>query len=85
MKKKFNLENKTIIITGGASGIGKAIGLATAEQGANIIILDLNKKEILKTVGEVKKMDRYLKGIYVTLPITLKFFQLSRKFLKPIQ
>ena len=32
MKKKFNLENKKIIITGGASGIGKAIVIATVHR-----------------------------------------------------
>ena len=37
MKREF--EGKTVIITGGASGIGKATALAFAEQGANIVIV----------------------------------------------
>lgn len=37
MKREF--EGKTVIITGGASGIGKAAALAFAEQGANIVIV----------------------------------------------
>ena len=44
MKKKFNLENKTIIITGGASGIGKAIGLATD------IINNFEKKHTIELI-----------------------------------
>ena len=34
----MSLEGKVAIVTGGNSGIGKAIALALAEQGANIVI-----------------------------------------------
>ena len=39
------LEGKTAIITGAARGIGKAIALKFAEQGANIAFTDLNIDE----------------------------------------
>lgn len=32
------LENKTVIVTGGAKGIGKAVALAFAKEGANIVL-----------------------------------------------
>ena len=35
---------KNIIITGGASGIGKALGFLFAESGATVILFDINKK-----------------------------------------
>ena len=35
---KFKLENKVAIVTGGASGLGKAMGKALAEAGANLVI-----------------------------------------------
>jgi NAD(P)-dependent dehydrogenase (short-subunit alcohol dehydrogenase family) len=39
----MRLENKRAIVTGAASGIGKAIALAFAAEGADVAILDLNE------------------------------------------
>ncbi|AEM77808.1 SDR family oxidoreductase [Thermoanaerobacter wiegelii] len=38
----LNLENKVAIVTGGASGIGKEIAIKLAEQGASVVIADIN-------------------------------------------
>jgi len=40
--KSFDLSGKQAIVTGGGSGIGKAIAIALAGQGAEVCILDLN-------------------------------------------
>jgi 2-keto-3-deoxy-L-fuconate dehydrogenase len=39
----FSLQNKTAVITGGGSGIGKATAILFAKQGAVVHILELNK------------------------------------------
>jgi len=49
----FNLNNKTAIITGGGSGIGKAIAKLFAGQGAEVYILDFDKKGADETAGEI--------------------------------
>lgn len=57
-KKGDNLKDKVAIITGGDSGIGKAVAIAYANQGANIVIVYLNEnsdaeetKKIIDTIG----------------------------------
>lgn len=52
---KFSLKNKTAIVTGGASGIGKAITQIFAEQGAFVHILELNKESGLSLHEELAK------------------------------
>lgn len=39
----LNLENKVVIVTGGSSGIGKAIVQELAEQSAQVIVADVNE------------------------------------------
>lgn len=39
------LKNKTVLITGGASGIGRAISMALAEQGATVLVHYFRSKE----------------------------------------
>ena len=40
----FRLDNKTAVITGGGSGIGKAIAILFAHRGADVYILDMNEE-----------------------------------------
>ncbi|HEV7663672.1 MAG TPA: glucose 1-dehydrogenase [Chloroflexota bacterium] len=43
VRQRFRLDNKTAFVTGGASGIGAATVRAFAEQGANVVIGDVNQ------------------------------------------
>ncbi|HTI58362.1 SDR family oxidoreductase [Mucilaginibacter sp.] len=49
----FSLQNKTAVITGGGSGIGKAMALLFAKQGANVHIVELDEKAATDTVKEI--------------------------------
>jgi 2-keto-3-deoxy-L-fuconate dehydrogenase len=51
----YSLKNKTAIITGGGSGIGKSISLLFAEQGAHVYILDLDEKGSQEVVEQIRK------------------------------
>ena len=51
---KFSLKNKVALVTGGGSGIGKAISLTFAKQGAEVHILDFNLEAAQETVKEIE-------------------------------
>jgi 2-keto-3-deoxy-L-fuconate dehydrogenase len=51
----FNLTHKIALVTGGGSGIGKAVSLLLARQGAVVHVLDLNKDHALQVVSEIKQ------------------------------
>lgn len=50
----FKLENKIAIVTGGGSGIGKAISLLFAQQGAKVYVLELNAEAGEGVIDEIK-------------------------------
>ncbi len=49
----FKLDNKIAVITGGGSGIGKAIALLYAKQGAQVHIIELSHEQAITTVEEI--------------------------------
>ena len=50
----FNLKNKVAVITGGGSGIGKAISILFARQGAEVHILELNETAVTEVVDSIR-------------------------------
>ena len=49
----FKLTNKSVVITGGGSGIGKAMSVLFAQQGATVHIIELNTEAATETVVEI--------------------------------
>jgi meso-butanediol dehydrogenase/(S,S)-butanediol dehydrogenase/diacetyl reductase len=57
--------NKCVLVTGGGSGIGRAVCLAFAREGANIGVADVNRESAESTVYEVKKFERQAVALQV--------------------
>ncbi|WP_026994959.1 SDR family NAD(P)-dependent oxidoreductase [Flectobacillus major] len=49
----FSLQGKSVVITGGGSGIGRAISVLFAQQGASVNIIELNADAGAETVAEI--------------------------------
>jgi len=54
----LRLHDRVAIITGGAQGIGRAIGLLLAQNGAQIVIADINDKQAEETAQEIALLGR---------------------------
>lgn len=51
----FRLTDKVAVVTGGASGIGKAISLLFARQGAEVHVIDFDESSAMLVVDEIIK------------------------------
>ena len=49
----MKLQNKKAVVTGGASGIGKAIAAAFAREGADVAILDLDLDQATQAADQI--------------------------------
>ena len=50
----FSLAGKTLLVTGAASGMGKATALACAKMGASVIAADFNETGLITTLSELE-------------------------------
>ncbi len=50
----MRLKNKVAVITGGAQGIGRAIALGMAREGAKVVVADLQSEKARSVANEVK-------------------------------
>jgi len=74
--KLFNLNNKTVFVTGGAGWLGSAMTEALAEFGANVVIASRDKNNCLKRAEALQKIYPKVKivgtGIDVTSTVSVR-------------
>jgi NAD(P)-dependent dehydrogenase (short-subunit alcohol dehydrogenase family) len=58
MPKMFDLTHKVAIVSGAAQGMGRAMSMALAEAGADLMLVDLNKEGVNQTAAEIVKLGR---------------------------
>jgi NAD(P)-dependent dehydrogenase (short-subunit alcohol dehydrogenase family) len=54
----MKLTNKRAVVTGAASGIGKAIALSFAREGADVVVLDINAEKSADVVSAIQALGR---------------------------
>ncbi|HZG83270.1 MAG TPA: glucose 1-dehydrogenase [Brevibacillus sp.] len=64
------LSGKTAVVTGAAQGIGKAIALRLAKEGANVAVVDRNEEKLIQTANEIKELGKNSKGYMLDLKHT---------------
>lgn len=58
----MNFNNKTALVTGAAVGIGRATAIVLAQNGAKLVLADINHEKIEKVKKEIKK---YTKDVLI--------------------
>lgn len=51
----MKLRNKTVLVTGAASGNGKAIATLFAQEGAKVVLADLNKECVIQVAADLRQ------------------------------
>ncbi|MFX1391536.1 MAG: SDR family NAD(P)-dependent oxidoreductase [Promethearchaeota archaeon] len=74
------LKEKNIVITGSGRGIGKAIAIACAKEGANLGLTSRTKEELDAVKNEIDQLGMNIKVITKTADIT-KFGEVTEAFL----
>jgi len=64
------MTGKVALVTGAGSGIGRAIALAFAKEGAHVAVADVDSGGGAETVSEVKKLGS--KGIFINCDVSKK-------------
>jgi len=67
---KFNLDGKWALITGAAGLLGKEHASALAECGANLVLIDINDKQLEQTKSELKGNYSKIKILISAIDIT---------------
>lgn len=66
MKSPFDLVNKTVLITGASSGIGRKVALVVAEQGARVVLLGRNTARLEQVMKELPEGDHVFHAVDIT-------------------
>ncbi|MFN8792332.1 MAG: beta-ketoacyl-ACP reductase [Bdellovibrionales bacterium] len=81
-KLQFQFENKTVLVTGGASGIGFDITKHFLQAGANVTIWDLSEDALQKAAAELSQWKSQLKTVSVNVANRDQVAQAASQFSK---
>ena len=56
--ERFNLSGRVALVSGAASGLGRAMSIALGEHGADLLLVDLNTAGVVKTAADISKLGR---------------------------
>lgn len=82
MNTPFNLNGKVAVVTGAGSGIGKAIAMQLARQGAQVCLLDLNGSAAKEAAKEIIDSNKLAKAFQCNVSIQVEVIQVFNQIAK---
>ena len=79
MSDFLNLRDHVIVITGGASGMGRAIAQAASREGARLVLSDFDSDRLRTTAAELNGEVRHLRADVTRLPEIDAIFELAER------
>jgi len=79
MKNPFSLTDKTILITGASSGIGRQCAISCSQMGANIILFARDEDRLKETLDQLEEGDH----LYYAFDIT-KYDEIEQKIVEAV-
>jgi len=76
------LENKVAVVTGGARGLGREDALVLAKEGADIVIVDVEKEWAERTAADLEKLGRRSRAFAVDITDKTSVEDLAEKVKK---
>lgn len=64
----MKLENKVAVVTGGGRGIGRAICIKLAQEGADVVVASTSPEPAAEVVAEIEKLGR--KGVFIQTDVS---------------
>ncbi len=65
----MKLEDRIAIVTGAAQGIGRALALGLAGEGAHVVVADIQEDKAIETAAEIQRMGRRSLGLQVDVSV----------------
>ena len=63
----MSYKGKTVLITGGASGMGLLSGQCYAKEGANVVLVDINREALDEKVAEIRAYPANVLGVCIDI------------------
>jgi 3-oxoacyl-[acyl-carrier protein] reductase len=79
MSDFLNLRDRVVVVTGAASGMGRAIARAADREGARLVLSDLDADRLKATAGELSGEVRHLRADVTRLPDIEAVFALAER------
>lgn len=79
----MNLQDKTIVITGGAQGLGLEMARMCAAAGAKLALIDMNNEQLAAAAGELSaqtKVQTYVANVADEVQVEATFAQIDSDF-----